>query len=292
MTPIIGHEHIQKQLARLAALPDAPQSYLLAGPRHTGKRLLALWFARKLIGGAESSGDAMLADFLVVEAETSEAGREKRERAIAVEAIRDLKRFFALAPSSRQRRVALIDGAEKLSDGAANALLKILEEPPERSVLILITAEPESLLPTLRSRLFPLQVRPVEPAKIQAVWPATPNVPAFFFDLGLPGIVAQALEYPELFVWKKEQLSLLFQLSKVSWRKRLQLAEILSKDETKAREILELFMIGLAFQARQKTGRAASERYLLIEDILATLGQFSRGGFSRGALERLLLRVA
>ncbi|MCP5088968.1 MAG: DNA polymerase III subunit delta' [Rhodobacteraceae bacterium] len=80
---------------------------------------------------------------------------EKAKRlksAISVEEVRKLKSFFNLSAADGGWRVAIIDAADQLTRSAANALLKILEEPPEKVVIILISHQPSKLLPTIRSR--------------------------------------------------------------------------------------------------------------------------------------------
>ncbi|MNS88455.1 DNA polymerase III subunit tau [compost metagenome] len=76
----------------------------------------------------------------------------KQKKTISVDQARDLPGFFAKSPSQAQYRVAIIDAADDLNVNAANALLKILEEPPERGVLLLVTHAPGRLLATIRSR--------------------------------------------------------------------------------------------------------------------------------------------
>ena len=79
-----------------------------------------------------------------------EGARIKRN--ISVDQARELPEFFAKSPSRARYRVAIIDAADDLNMNAANALLKVLEEPPERGVLFLVTHAPGRLLPTIRSR--------------------------------------------------------------------------------------------------------------------------------------------
>lgn len=80
------------------------------------------------------------------------------ERAIGIEAIRDVKRRLSLSPWLAEWKVAAIFGAENLSEEAANAMLKLLEEPTGKAVLFLETAFPETLLPTIRSRLLEMRL--------------------------------------------------------------------------------------------------------------------------------------
>ncbi len=84
---------------------------------------------------------------------------ERLRTAITVDEVRALKAFFQLSAADGGRRVAIVDAADELTAAAANALLKILEEPPARAVLLLVSHRPAALLPTLRSRCRELRLR-------------------------------------------------------------------------------------------------------------------------------------
>lgn len=71
---------------------------------------------------------------------------------ITVDEVRKLKNFFSLSTADGGRRVVIVDAADDLNMNAANALLKLLEEPPEKTTLLLIAHQPSALLPTIRSR--------------------------------------------------------------------------------------------------------------------------------------------
>ncbi len=98
------------------------------------------------------------ADLLTVERVWDE--KRKRQRTeIVVEGARDIAGFLRLTPAEGGWRVVVVDGAEHLNRNAANALLKVLEEPPARAVLLLTCAAPGRLLPTIRSRCRRLPLR-------------------------------------------------------------------------------------------------------------------------------------
>jgi DNA polymerase III subunit delta' len=141
-------------------------AWLLCGPEGIGKATFAYRAARTLLGArpdpsrgplGASPGDPVSQlisaqshpDLLVLERLT-EGGKTKKS--ISVDQARDLPEFFSKSPSRAPYRVAIIDAADDLNPNAANALLKVLEEPPERGVLFLVTHAPGRLLPTIRSR--------------------------------------------------------------------------------------------------------------------------------------------
>lgn len=166
-----------------AAFLDALQrgrlhhAWLLCGVEGSGKAAFAYRAARRLLGGAPDPSRGLLGtspqdpvsrlisaqshpDLLVLE-RAVEGGKVKKS--ISVDQARDLPEFFSKSPSQAQYRVAIIDAADDLNLNAANALLKVLEEPPERGVLFLVTHAPGRLLATIRSRCRRLAF-PVWPA--------------------------------------------------------------------------------------------------------------------------------
>jgi DNA polymerase-3 subunit delta' len=149
-------------------------AWLLCGPEGLGKATFAYRAARRLLGAAPDPSRGPLGtrpddpvsqlvtaqshpDLLVLE-RLSENGKVKKS--ISVDQARDLPEFFSKSPSRAAYRVAIIDTADDLNINAANALLKVLEEPPERGVLFLVTHAPGRLLATIRSRCRRLAFAP------------------------------------------------------------------------------------------------------------------------------------
>ncbi|SIO00802.1 DNA polymerase III subunit delta' [Vannielia litorea] len=156
-----------------------PHAWLITGPRGIGKATLAWRIARFLIATpleqeAGLFGEPELPESLAVDpghpvARRIAAGSEgnlmllrrkwvekpapaRFKTVIDVDSTRELKRFFAYSAAEKARRVVLIDSVDEMSTSAANAVLKVLEEPPLNTVLLLISHAPASLLPTIRSR--------------------------------------------------------------------------------------------------------------------------------------------
>jgi DNA polymerase-3 subunit delta' len=152
-------------------------AWLLAGPEGVGKATFAYRAARRLLGARSDPEHGLLGaapedpvsqlvasrshpDLLVLE-RTGDDGKLKRQ--ISVDEARRLPDFFAKSPSIAAWRVAIVDAADDLNPSAANAVLKTLEEPPARGVILMVSHAPGSLLPTLRSRCRKLTFAP---------WPA------------------------------------------------------------------------------------------------------------------------
>ena len=178
MTPLYGHD--QAVAAFRAALDSGRlhHAWLLAGPEGVGKALFADKAALRML--AEGAGPvaapgldvpdehqaARLAaagshpDLMRLERLTKDGGTELA-RSINVDQVRGLQRLFATTASMSPRRAVVIDAIDDLERGAANALLKNLEEPPPETLFLLVSHSPERLLPTIRSRCRLLRLSPL-----------------------------------------------------------------------------------------------------------------------------------
>ena len=148
-------------------------AWLLTGPEGVGKASFAYRAARRLLGAAPNPAFGILGsspsdhvsrqisarshpDLLVLEREGEDG---KARKGIPVDDARKLPEFFSKAPGSAPYRVAIIDAADDLNINAANAVLKTLEEPPPKGVLLLVSHSPGRLLATIRSRCRTLAFR-------------------------------------------------------------------------------------------------------------------------------------
>ncbi|MDC7681795.1 DNA polymerase III subunit delta' [Asticcacaulis sp. BYS171W] len=155
-------------------------AWLLCGPEGVGKATFAYRAARYLMGRDRDRGFGLLGmspddadarlivaqshpDLLVLEREEKDG---KTRKNITVDAVREVGEFFSKAPSRSAYRVCIVDAVDDLNINSANALLKILEEPPERGILFLISHSPGKLLATIRSRCRRLGFSPWDDAMV------------------------------------------------------------------------------------------------------------------------------
>ncbi len=154
-------------------------AWLISGPRGVGKATLAWRIARHLLaGGVPGSLDmdpqhpvfrqtaALAAPRLFLARRPWDEKARRLRSAITIDEIRALKGFFQLSAPDAGWRVAIVDAADEMNTQAANALLKTLEEPPARAILLLVCHQPARLLPTIRSRCRELRCQPLGPGDL------------------------------------------------------------------------------------------------------------------------------
>lgn len=160
---IIGHQAVLDVLHRAMASGRLAHAYLFAGPEGSGKTMVARRFASALLGAAPE----IHPDFTLVERER-DAKTEKLHADILLSQVHALNGRLSLAPMMRGWRVALLDGAQLLNKESANALLKTLEEPHEKTMFLLTATSSDEVMPTVRSRCQVLRFNRVPTAEISA----------------------------------------------------------------------------------------------------------------------------
>jgi DNA polymerase-3 subunit delta' len=161
----MGHDAAVQSLYGAAVSGKLHHGWLITGQPGVGKATLAFRFARWLLAGGEAADLALEAshpvfkrvaaathpDLFTVERRVNEK-TDRMQSEIVVNTIQEAGKFMRLTPAEGGWRVVVIDGAEDMNPNAANALLKMLEEPPPRAILLLVCSAPGRLLPTIRSR--------------------------------------------------------------------------------------------------------------------------------------------
>jgi len=179
---LLGQESAENELLEAFHGGTFAHAWLISGAKGIGKATLAHRFARYILsqgdtdafggngaglfGAADAPPDSLYvapdsavfrrvaagghADFLSVERTVNDKGRLRTE--IVVDDVRRVPAFFSHTSGEGGWRVVVVDSADEMNRNAANALLKVLEEPPDRSVLLLVSHNPGRLLPTIRSR--------------------------------------------------------------------------------------------------------------------------------------------
>lgn len=258
MRAIVGHEQAAARLSQAVASGLVAHAYLFVGPDGIGKTTLALAFAALLeceqpdLAAGDPCGVCSACrriahgnhpDVTLVEP-------EEGKRQLGIDAVRDNVIHLAnLAPSSGRWRVFILPNVERMTPNTVNALLKTLEEPPDRVVLLLTTAEPENLLPTLLSRCQLVPMRPLDANVIADALAARWSVPAerartlAGLASGRLGWAVRAHDDPNLARARAEQLDKLIACTYAGRDERLAAAARLGADADAARSAIEIWML-------------------------------------------------
>jgi DNA polymerase-3 subunit delta' len=241
---IIGHDWAVRRLRSAIERNQLAQSHLFVGSPHVGKAALAKATARALIGQDERS--RALVDSLK---HPDLAWLEPDGDTIKVEPIRDLLHTLSLAPVESKHRVAVVNDSQLMTEGGKNAILKTLEEPNARVVMILTAPSVESVLPTISSRCQVLNLRVVAITEIQSALLArgVDETRAQFIARlsgGRPGWAFRVLQDETLMQERDQRLNDLKELLASNRTKRFAYAEKLArKDSGEIRETLNEWML-------------------------------------------------
>jgi DNA polymerase-3 subunit delta' len=187
-TSLAGHVDAEQKLLRAYQGGRMHHAWLIAGPRGIGKATLAYRLARFILqypDPAAIKDRASLfvpteapvarriaarghADLLVLERQF-DPKRERLKSEIVIDDTREAGQFFARTAGEGGWRICIVDPADDLNLASANALLKLIEEPPSRCLFLLVSHRPGSLLRTIRSRSLRLDLRPLSESETLGV---------------------------------------------------------------------------------------------------------------------------
>ncbi|RMG93018.1 MAG: DNA polymerase III subunit delta' [Chloroflexi bacterium] len=242
---IIGHNWAVQLLANAIAHQRIGHAYLITGPEQIGKTTLARTFAQALNCEADAPANrpcgtcracTLIAndkhpDVRLMQPEVSGRGK----LTLKIEQIRQLQQDLSLATYEGRYKVAILRRFDAATEGAANAFLKTLEEPPARVILLLTALEADTLLPTIISRCRTIALRPLSTDLIMQSLTTRWHVPTEDAHLlahladGRLGWAVQAATNPELLHTRRQQLDLLAEVVAGNRITRFALADKLAK---------------------------------------------------------------
>ena len=184
---IVGHAAPRRAFVEAIESERLHHAWLIGGTEGIGKATLAYRVARRLLAPPSErlpGGDGLGVDpagrtarqisagahpNLVVLQRGAGEGEKAAPRTVSVEAVRRALGFFASTAADGGRRICIIDPVDDLTPQAANALLKTIEEPPARAVILVVSHAPARVLPTVRSRCRKLPLAPLSTLEVRSV---------------------------------------------------------------------------------------------------------------------------
>ena len=253
---MIGHEWAAALLPGHLRRERLRQAYLISGPPSSGRRTLAVHFAQAINCPQPSApGEPCLTcrtclgiermshpDLFVVQSELPGG-------TLKVEQVRSLQHDLALSPYEARYRIAILLRFEEAHPGAANALLKVLEEPPAQVILLLTASSSEELLPTIISRCELIPLRPVPEAQVSAGLQSQLGLSPERADLlahlsgGRPGYAITLEKEPEKFEQRNAWLGEMLDLLTSDRVERFRYSERLAKDKALTQKALQTWLL-------------------------------------------------
>jgi len=238
---IIGHKKQLQYLKQSAKNDKLAHAYLFYGPSKIGKRTFAIEFAKSL-----QKPEERLANFLMVEPIKGKEEDNKRE-SIHISQIRELKSKLSLSSASDGYKVAIIDNAQAMTLDAQGAMLKLLEEPKGRSLIILIVESKDQLLSTITSRCQLIRFSTLSKKEIAQFLDSqdltdSDKKMTLWFSFGKMGRVIDYLNKEEERIIQKNRIKEIRELIGAPIYEKFALAENLSKKRNELLSSLEVWL--------------------------------------------------
>lgn len=300
-TYLFGHEQVEADLLNAWKKGRMPHSILLTGPKGIGRATLAFRLAKFLLSNPSDDAKSMDVDseLSVVrriisgghgDLQVIEPDPEKATKEITVDQVRQIKQFLSQTSMEGGWRIVIVDG--EMNRGAANAVLKVLEEPPKKALLIIMTESAGRVLPTIRSRCHMIKLKPLKPEQVaQVLKTENPKITSDEIQVlnalcdGRPGMALQYHDAKAVATYR-ELLKILGQLSSFNYGEALSLSQKYSaKSKSEDNDMDSFTLVGDCL----KRFIQKLTRYATVQDTLSTLPEeipvFQQALSVRSALE-------
>lgn len=218
---LIGQERAKTILRHSLERGRISHAYLFVGPSGTGKRTLALAFAAALncLADQRPCGSCRNCRRIDEGNHPDVTVLEPEGRSFKIDQIRQVQQLISLKPYEARSKIFILDGAEALTEQAANSLLKTLEEPPPYSVLILL-ADDSALLPTITSRCTLVHFQPLPQETVEEYLRQRGIVEAAEIAAASGGSIGKALHLAEIWPEVSEAVQTFLELvrSDQAWK--------------------------------------------------------------------------
>lgn len=277
MSELLGHTMMAREFQELTKTNNLGHGYIFYGPSMVGKKTFAQTLARSLASQAPAAprSEAVLYDAKIIDLASMKQLNPNTKDSIGIDAIREIKNFLWQKPTVSSRRTLIIDEAELLTAEAQNALLKVTEEPPLSSLLLIISSDIDGLLPTIVSRLPKLYFGLIHQAEIEQWLIADHGLAKAKAALlarramGKPGLASRLLTDKE-FKKKLEQAEKYIASTKIA-RKDL-IKKLIEPDDFNFRNFLEAVITSLAWEKPTRSRAALWHRALALQGNVNNFG--------------------
>ena len=294
----IGNKKAVEILSKSISNAAFNHAYLFSGPERVGKFILAKKFALAAISGESLdldvdsfNKDAML-DLVVVEPEIKEKNSISKQRDIPIELIRDSKQSLSLYPYHGKYKILIINDAHRMTNASQNAMLKVLEEPNQTTIIILVTHEIDRILPTILSRLQVVNFGLVTDDEMRDGFAENFSFQndCIKLSIGRPGLAKFLNENIEEKNFRIDALSEFEKIKKGTLNEKFKLAEQLSKDSMKTLDKLNIWIWELRKFITSVDAIESSRALIGIEKIQKSMNILKRSNAnSRLILETLFM---
>lgn len=289
MPELVLHDATKVQLRQFSASPA--HAVLLVGPDGIGKTAVAEDLVARLLE-LELVKLATYPHFLRLQPDGD---------SISIEAIRQLQKFLQLKTAGTKplRRAVLIEHAQGLTTEAQNAYLKLLEEPPADTVMVLTVNSPHSLLPTILSRMQTITIRTPGESQLQDLLNGsskdeTARRQAYFMSGGLPGLLTALIQDDATHPLVEAVAQAKEILQKTPFE-RLAMVDTLSKQKEQARAVVEalerIVQAGLDQATNRQDAKRIAQWHRLRKEVLKASNALSRSANAKLALSNLFLHL-
>ncbi|MFH1657562.1 MAG: DNA polymerase III subunit delta' [bacterium] len=311
---ILGHKKQQELLEKSIKSNKLSHAYLFYGPEQVGKKTVALEFIKllncptasefgQICGKCRSCRDIekrMHPDLSIIETETPTENSSKKE--IKITQIKKLQRELSLSPYQAKIKTVIVDEAENMNSEAQNCFLKTLEEPKGETILILIVEHPETLLPTILSRVEKIKFSSLPKKEIENYLRGQKIDEKTIQDIllisdGKPGLAIDLAAHPEKITVQKQRIKDVARLSGADTAFRFQYAKTLSQNPQELKDVLDVWqrylrnVFLLKMKGLSSTGPFANYTILKLKNILKSLQDISSLINSTNVNPRLALEM-
>lgn len=252
---LIGHQWVVELLKGHLKNTGPRHAYLFVGPKGIGRRRLALRLAQAINSensttpGEFDPNDRVCLQFEKMQhPDLSILERQEGDKKIKIDAVRTLQQSLILSPYSAKYRIALLQNFDEATISASNAILKTLEEPPPRVVMMVTAESAEALLPTIVSRCEVVRLRPVPLDEVanglQTQWdiPAEKSRLLAHISGGRPGYAIYLNSNPDLLEQRSQWIDDLETLLSSNRVKRFEYAAKIGKNKEVLPELLQVWL--------------------------------------------------